>query len=412
MRRKPLNTISRSKLSKNAKPLANLAIHLADSGSRLERRYWKKKLFAALIPMLEGRSETALNQTLEHLYTHNYRAYDELAFAVENTVESPSLSDTEDLLLLAVPIMAWSTFNIPSGKIDEKMVDALSTALKQSVLAEHVHLVLTNLLFSPDQLPETYTAAAELARQLGHAAKERLQVHIDAEGLPETQSFLSDVRYLIGAVAVPKEKPVFRWQVDSAQGKTPRTKEDVLLDWQNVGGEVLQRLMTGCSIQLMLPNGLYNACRQAEKEARVYSVRASIAFLENALDIPPQQIHASVGAFVERGEVEEYRIGFTVEDSPEVIHGIVWPLIGEEYGNEPDPIYEKDITSEPDNPVIRSSIQALLKEVGIREITVLEERFALEYCEDCGSPLYPNPEGELLHAELPEDSDLPGIHLH
>jgi hypothetical protein len=88
-------------------------------------------------------------------------------------------------------------------------------------------------------------------------------------------------------------------------------------------------------------------------------------------------------------------------------------LIGEEYGNEPDPVYEKDIESEPDNPVIRSKIEALLKEVGIRQIKVLEERFPLEYCEDCGSPLYPNPEGELLHAELPEDSELPSsMHLH
>lgn len=412
MRRKPLNTTSRSKLSKLAKPLANLAMHLADSGSRLERRFWKKRLFNSLTPMLEGRSESTLNQTLEYLYTQHYRAYDELAFAIENTVESPNLSENEDILLLAIPVMAWSTFNIPSGCMDESVVEQLVGALKSSVLSEHAHLVLTNLLFSPDQLPENYTGAAELARQLGHAAKERMLVRIDPDSLPETQSFLSDVRYLIGAVAVDKEKPVFKWQEESSAGVLV-SKDEVLAHWQDIGGRVLQKLMAGCSIQLMLPNGLYNACREAEKEARVYSVRASIAFLENALDVSPEDIEVNVGAFVDRGEVEEYRLGFSVKQGGDVVHGVVWPLIGEEYGNEPDPVYEKDITSEPDNPVIRLSIETLLKEVGIKRMNVLEERFPLEYCEDCGAPLYPNSEGELLHAELPEESEMPGaMHLH
>lgn len=411
MRRKPLNTTSRSKLTKYAKPLANLAVLLAESGSRLERRYWKKRLFAMLTPILEGRSDTTLNQTLEYLYGTHYKAYDELAFAIENTVESPNLGESEDLLLLAVPILAWSTYNIPSGKIEESLVAEFTQLIKSHVLSEHSHLVLTNMLFSPDQLPESYTAAAELARQLGQAALDRVLVRIDTENLPETQSFLSDVRYLIGVIAVPTGQPAFKWQEEQSNGSL-LSKEDVLDKWRTMGSQALQKLMPGCLLELLLPNGLYNACREAEKEARAYSVRASAAFLESALDVPVKDIHASVGAFVERGEIEEYRIGFSIEDSPEIVHGVVWPLIGEEYGNEPDPVYEKDIQSEPDNPVIRSKIEALLKDVGIRHIAVLEERFPLEYCEDCGSPLYPNPEGELMHAELPEDSELPGAHLH
>lgn len=408
MRRKPLNTASRSKLSKYAKPLANLAILLADSGSRLERRFWKKRLFAALAPMLEGRSDTTLMQTLDHLYTDNYRAYDELAFAIENSVESPAVGNSEqDVLLLSAPILAWSTYNIPSGKIDESTVNEFTNLLQKNVLSEHSHLVLTNMLFSPDQLPESYTAAAELARQLGQAAIDQVKVRIDTNNLPATQSFLSDVRYLIGAIAVPAGMPAFKWQVEAHSNGTLLSKEEVLENWRLVGSQALQKIMPGCLLELMLPNGLYKACREAEKEARAYSVRASAAFLETALDVPPQKIHASVGAFVDRGEIEEYRIGFSLEGGSEIVHGVVWPLIGEEYGNEPDPVYEKDIESEPDNPVIRQKIASLLKEVGIKQIHILEERFPLEYCEDCGTPLYPNPEGELMHAELPEDSELP-----
>jgi uncharacterized protein YuzB (UPF0349 family) len=36
----------------------------------------------------------------------------------------------------------------------------------------------------------------------------------------------------------------------------------------------------------------------------------------------------------------------------------------------------------------------------------------MEYCEDCGAPLYPTLDGELVHAELPEESEPAGQHLH
>ena len=36
-----------------------------------------------------------------------------------------------------------------------------------------------------------------------------------------------------------------------------------------------------------------------------------------------------------------------------------------------------------------------------------------EYCDDCGAPLYPNAEGEPIHAELPEEpSESAPRHLH
>jgi hypothetical protein len=43
---------------------------------------------------------------------------------------------------------------------------------------------------------------------------------------------------------------------------------------------------------------------------------------------------------------------------------------------------------------------------------VLDHRFPLEYCDDCGAPLYPNPEGEPEHAEMPEPEQPAPTHLH
>ncbi|MBX3687430.1 MAG: DUF2863 family protein, partial [Rhodocyclaceae bacterium] len=58
-------------------------------------------------------------------------------------------------------------------------------------------------------------------------------------------------------------------------------------------------------------------------------------------------------------------------------------------------------------------IETVLRDSGVSDITVLDHRYPLEYCEDCGAPYYPSPEGEVVHAELPEDqADQAPRHLH
>jgi hypothetical protein len=46
-------------------------------------------------------------------------------------------------------------------------------------------------------------------------------------------------------------------------------------------------------------------------------------------------------------------------------------------------------------------------------VLLLDQRFPLEFCDDCGAPLYPNPEGEPVHAEMPEEqTEATPRHLH
>ncbi|MFN7835095.1 MAG: DUF2863 family protein [Burkholderiaceae bacterium] len=412
MRRKPLNSVARPRLSKYARPLAQIALLLAEAGSRNERRYWKRRLYAALAPLLVGRSDAPLTHTLDHLYDSNGAAYDSLASAIETCVESPCIKDGQELLLIAAPVLAWSNYSIACGRIDTKTVQDLQATLEQHVLAEHVQLVLGDFLFSPDYLPESYIAAAQLSRELAGALLNKESITLAIETLPDMPHFLSDVRYLIGAIAVPEGLPMFKWQEETQVGALSMSREDVLASWKVHGGPQMQKLMPGCALEMLLPNGLYSACRNAESEARSYSVRASIAFISAALNVTPAQIHVSVGCFVDHGEIEEYRLGFSLKNSSDVLHGIVWPLLGDEYGNEPDPVYGDDIADTAELPTMRAKIQGLLKELGVHKIIMLDERFPLEYCEDCGAPVYPNAEGELMHAELPEDADIQDIQLH
>ena len=57
-------------------------------------------------------------------------------------------------------------------------------------------------------------------------------------------------------------------------------------------------------------------------------------------------------------------------------------------------------------------VEALLRESGIKDIVVHNQQFPFEFCDDCGAPLYPNVDGEPVHAELPEEGNAPSQTLH
>lgn len=208
--------------------------------------------------------------------------------------------------------------------------------------------------------------------------------------MPETAQFLSDTRYLLAAVAVPRGEAIFRWQ------ESDGSREQSLAQWRQQGGACLAPLLPGCATDLVLPEGYFAASRAAEKDGRPYSVRASVAFLGTALETPAANLRAVVAPFWDR-ELEEYRIGFTLHGSEQVVHGVVWPLLGDE--------------TEASDCV--AQIEAVLRESGVTDIVNLEHHFPLEYCDDCGVPLYPSPEGEIAHAEMPEEhAEQMPRHLH
>ncbi|MBC7453233.1 MAG: DUF2863 family protein, partial [Massilia sp.] len=53
-----------------------------------------------------------------------------------------------------------------------------------------------------------------------------------------------------------------------------------------------------------------------------------------------------------------------------------------------------------------------LNEAGVTHVKHHSERFVAEYCDDCGSPLFAAPFGELVHAEMPDDAPAGNEHFH
>lgn len=382
----------RGGLSRDAEQLVWLAEGLSQSGSRIEDTSWDARLVELIDRRLRIQDDEALNAALDHLYRANGRAYDELADLIEARAEGGLLAAEDgdlDLLLIAIPVLAWSRYAIPCTALPAQVLANVRVQLQAHVLARGARLGLADHLYSPDQLPRGYCETRSLAAKLAAVAIESGDLPIDSRRLPETAHFLSDVRYLLAAVAAPHAQPLFRWQEPDG------TRERATADWQAQGGEALRQAFAGCAIEPIRPDAYYAACRESDRQLRPYSLRASVAYLQSTLQVEPGALRAVVAPFAER-RLEEYRIGITRRDAGDVMHGVVWPLLD----------------AEDENSDVGGQIETALRELGVGEVTVLEHSFPLEYCDDCGGPLYPDPEGHTVHAEMPEQSDAPPAHLH
>lgn len=384
---------ARDRVSRDAAELQRLAIGLSESCCKLEDNYWEVRLADLVKGLIQSGAEDELTQAMDRLFESHPRAHDELASMVEAMTESDTLElagQKYDIQLFAAPILAWSRYTIPAGPLGANSLTPLAVQLGAHVFAQDTRLTLVDFLFSPDQLPRSFHDTWLLTRTLGEQAMRHENLHLDTRDLPETTRFLSDVRYLIGVVAAPQGGPLFRWNEADA------SRESTLAAWIKQGSPNLAPLLTGCAYEPLLPNAYHNACRQADQESRAYAVKASVAFLQTTLGLLPEEMRAVVAPCYDQ-RLEEYRIGLSPRDQDNtVFHGVVWALLGDE-------------TEQTD---VAGEIDATLRQCGIKDIVSLEHRLPMEFCDDCGAPFFPNTEGELVHAEMPEQADTMPQTLH
>ena len=383
---------TRDRLSRDAAELQRLAAGLSDSGGKLEDGYWEARLAETVDSLLRNGAEDDINTALDRLFEANPRAHDELADMVEARAETLPLEvqgQQFDVQLFAAPILAWSRFSIPAGSLPKSTLQALGVQLGAHVFGADARLALADYLFSPDQLPRSFCDTWQLTRELGETALAGKPLTIDTATMAETNRFLSDVRYLIGAIAVPRGSALFRWNEKDG------SKEGALKEWIKQGSPSLEPLLTGCAWQPLLPDAYHAACRNADRLSRPYSLKASVAFLQTTLSLMPADIRAVIGPCYDR-RMEEYRIGLGPKGSEQVFHGLVWPLLGNE-DEATDAIAE---------------IESTLREAGVQEVLFLDHHFPMEFCDDCGAPLFPNADAELVHAEMPEQPQTGSQVLH
>ncbi|PKO33170.1 MAG: DUF2863 domain-containing protein [Betaproteobacteria bacterium HGW-Betaproteobacteria-7] len=383
---------ARDRLSRDAAELQRLAAGLSESGGKLEDSYWEAQLAETVDSLLKNGAEDDINTALDRLFEGNPRAHDELADMVESRAETgrlEALGEEFDVLLFAAPVLAWSRFSIPAVALPPATLTALSVQLGAHVFGGEARVALADFLFSPDQLPRSFCDTWQLTKALGEATLAGQHLSIDSSALAETNRFLSDVRYLVGAIAVPRGKALFRWNEKDGN------KDGALKEWIKQGSPSLEPLLTGCAWEPLLPDAYHAGCRNADRLSRPYSLKASVAFLQATVGLLPADIRAVVGPCYDR-RMEEYRVGLGPKDKPDTYHGIVWPLLG----------------AEDEATDAAGEIEAVLRECGVKEVSFLDHHFPMEFCDDCGAPLYPNVEAELVHAEMPEQAGGSSQALH
>ncbi len=385
------------RLTRDAERLIALANGLNASGSLTEDRFWESQMSSLAAKLLENGNDAPIDGALDHLYQTNLGAYDTLIELVENESESVVVMQGDrawQALLVAAPVVAWSKYAIPSGAIGPEPAQTLRVQLQAHVLAAGARSTLVPYLYSIDQLPRHFSELRRLAARLAEAAIADEPPRLELSRLPETAQLLADTRFLIACAAVPRGQALFRWQED-ASGHAGRAGS--LEQWIAQARPTIAKLLPGCVFECLLPDAYYVNCRESDRRVRPFGIRAAVAFLENALKVKASDLQAVIAGFGEE-RVDEYRVAFLLGDEGEVAHGVVWPLYGRE-----------DETARP-GPM--EELLAQLSESGVTEVKKLSGTFTPEYCEDCGAPLFANAEGEIVHAELPEEADTQTAHFH
>ena len=387
------------RLTRDADKLIGLSTGLVASGSRAEDVYWEAGITALAGKLMAAGNDAALESALDHTFQSNLAAHDVLIELVEACAESTTIDAGGaqwDLLLLAMPLVAWSRYAVPSGPIAKDAVEAILPQLHGHVLSHGARACMSPYLYSIDQMPRDFSSVHKLVVKLGEAAISGTSPRFDFSKMPETAPLLADTRFLLAGVAVPHGSALFRWQeIDTPAERM--TRSDCLERWIAQCRPNLARLLPGCAFESLLPDAYFVNCRESDRRVRPYAIRAAVGYLENTLKTTASNLRAIVAGFGEQ-RVDEYRIAFTQRGQPDVVHGIVWPLFGRE--------------DDESQPAPAQDVETVLAECKIGEVTKLSGLFAPEFCEDCGAPLFADVDSEMVHPELPEEAETAAVHYH
>jgi len=411
------------KLSAESQRLVSISQAIVQAASRVEERTWERNLDTQLQKLLKTNHQDHIDAALNVLFKGDLAPYDVLMDAVEAVSESSTMVEQANdgaeaswqALLVAAPVLAWTRFAIASGTVPNEVLNTLGAHFSAHLLAEGTQLAIAPTLYSIDQLPrthaETYALTHKLAQVAHKGAGKNGNIKPAAPG-PDTSQFLADTRYLLVAVVAPQGAPLFRWQEPQHHVNFEAVRDAALEQWRTQAGPSIARLLPGCGVELLLPEAYYVACREADKDIRPVSIRAAVHYLTHTLGVEPNDLRAVVAGFGDEAndsQIDEYRVGFTLRQSSDVVYGIVWPLYGQE-DEEGTPMEGPVTAGRPQAPI--DEIVHQLNEVGIAHVKRIGERYVAEYCDDCGAPLFADPSGELVHAEMPEDTPAGNEHFH
>ncbi len=385
-------------------PLLDLCLALKQSGCIVEDRYWENLIQTALLEIFRQNRKKTVERLLDHLSDEDSETHDILLEHAETLSESCewiSHDVSYDCVFVAVPVIAWTRFEIPLPVLDAATQESISIALKEHVAASEVRMAIHPQLLSVDQMPRSFTGVFQWMRAITSkvfGSPVRSGVPVDEQ--PEGLQLMSDSRFVLAAFCAPKGQPVFRWQ--EGDGPYSEQRNTCLENWRTTAAPMFQKLLPACGLELMLPDAFYIANRQADKRIRFAAITAATQWLQTVFDSPPDAFRATV-ALYQDSNLREIRVGFTLLQSHEVVYGCLWPVF-------PDEVEDQQLETINDFAQLDTLFDHLQLN-GIRHITCLKE--VLDGSGDVSDePLFPNPAGELMPVMVPDTPEDPIGRFH
>lgn len=397
---------------------------------------------------------------------------------LESCIQSVDFVDIDkqkcQLVAVALPILSWSSYSFPKGNISNSQCKKIGKILRDTIASkENKTIILTNYLFDKNEIPDSYLSAAQLTQSLLNSyllmrensaekskklSKENSifvaeicrteEIEFIAESNNETENDdeidnedyyinydenavyievdgdecseinnrdISEIKFLLAAFVVPKNKPIFSWMnVDKKTGLF-FLRDDIYDKWYKKIMPIMEDIFTGCNFQTLLPETLFKAIQMSMKISRRYGLEASLKYLRSIIGIIPIQLSVLIAGFYifeknndnndnnetnETNEVlKEFRLSFRVRGSNQILCGYTWDLLGATFRG--DNYYNDDYNgiSEEEN---LAEIMEILKENNILDIHFIDNHFEYCLCQNCHQRLYINDDNELIHPKLPD----------
>ncbi|MEI6737136.1 MAG: DUF2863 family protein, partial [Pseudomonadota bacterium] len=205
--KRPFKTGSKtiSRLSKDASRLVNTCIAAVDSASHAEEQYWFAVIETMVSALMDRGNDIAIEAALEHTHQLNAAAHEILAASCEAAAESChyniDINDgvlTRHALLISIPIIAWSKYQIPAGLLSEQAIAPIRAQLHGHILSHDVSLCLNPFLYSIDHLPRGFSDTRKLVKTMADATRNDAPATIDYSKLGVAAELLADVRFILG----------------------------------------------------------------------------------------------------------------------------------------------------------------------------------------------------------------------
>jgi hypothetical protein len=378
--------------------LVTLVRTAASSTSRFEDRYWEGRIESLIHKHLAASQDDVIEAALDELASADPDQADDLLEHVQSASQALNIEvdgQPWQVLLVTSALAVWTRYQLPQVDLSDKMVDFFTDGLKQHVLAPDVKVGALPKLVGIDEMPRSFGEIYQWLQRLANRTLGKRAALPSTITIEPNPALLVDTRHLVLAVAVRAGEPLFRWQSD-----VHATQERCLEQWTKYVTPALSQLLPGCQFHALLPQSYHASIELSEQHVRIVAIHSASQWLNGALNLKPGELRATIAAVGER-DAQEYRIGFHRDRQQDVIYGTIWPVF-DQYGSG---------TGESIIDVV-DEIAAVLKDSGVNHIKRIPGILLPESCEDCSAPLFPNPAGELVHVELPEEAFDAPQHFH